>query len=451
MTDRTRPTVDAALAAGGPPDADGGGAPWPRSFFAHLPWFVYPLVIGLVQILGTVGAERHTQLVRPTGRPIDALAWVLVLLGPAALLPGRRFPVPALAVTTLSVAVYIGRGYGTGPVYLSYVFALVWAILQGYHAYAWSSVPVLFLGEYAVPSLFAGAAWPSLGAFGTDLAWAIACLALAEGIFVRRQRVQATGRARREQARRRSSDERLAIARELHDVLAHSISLINVQAGTALEVMDKRPEQARVALEAIKLTSKQALTEVRSVLDAIRGPDAPMGALRAPTPGLDHLDALVARAGATGLDVRVRRSGAIRPLPAGVDLAAFRIIQEAVTNVVRHAAAGSTVIEIDYLPDAVRLRVLDDGRGYSAEDYAADVDGAGEGGNGLPGMRERALALGGAFAAGSRPGGGFAVEATLPTDGARRTPEPVGAQAADTAAGTGSGTGTGSGGTGADV
>lgn len=438
MNDRTRPTVDADLAFGGPPDGESGGAPWPRSFFAHLPWFVYPLVIALVQILGTLGTERHAHPIGPAGRPIDALAWVLVLIGPAALPAGRRHPVPVLAVTTLTVAVYIGRGYGTGPVYLSYVFALVWAVLQGYHVYAWCSVPVLFLAEYAVPSLLAGAAWPSLGAFGTDLAWAIACLALAEGIFVRRQRVQATGRARREQARRRSSDERLAIARELHDVLAHSISLINVQAGTALEVMDKRPEQARVALEAIKLTSKQALTEVRSVLDAIRGPDAPVGAPREPAPGLDQLDALAARARATGLDVRVRRSGTIRPVPAGVDLAAFRIIQEAVTNVVRHAAARSTVIEIGYLPDAVRLRVLDDGRGYSAQDYSAD--GSGEGGNGLPGMRERALALGGEFAASGRPGGGFAVEATLPTDGARRPPEAAGTRAAATGTGTGADT-----------
>jgi signal transduction histidine kinase len=211
--------------------------------------------------------------------------------------------------------------------------------------------------------------------------------------------------------------------------------LINVQAGTALEVMHKRPEQARVALEAIKLTSKQALTEVRSVLDAIRGPDAPANAPRAPAPGLDQLDALAARARPTGLEVRVRRSGTVRPLPAGTDLAAFRIVQEAVTNVVRHAGAPSAEIEIAYLPDAVRLRVLDDGRGYSAGDPA---DGSGEGGSGLPGMRERALALGGAFTAGGRSGGGFALEATLPTDGADPEPETAGAKT-----GTGAGTGAG--------
>jgi signal transduction histidine kinase len=410
--------------------ADEHPRPGRRLSLTQLPWFVFPLVIGILQLLGALGATLHGY---GTGRRVDALAWLLVVLGPAALLFAKRLPVPALAATTLVAAVYIGRGYGAVPIYLSYVFALVWTILRGHHGYAWCSVPLLFLAGYAVPSLFAGAAWPSLAGFGADLAWAVACLALAEGIFVRRQRAQATLRARREQARRRSSDERLAIARELHDVLAHSISLINVQAGTALEVMDRRPEQARVALEAIKHTSKQALDEVRSMLDALRGPDAPRTAPLLPTAGLDELDALASRARATGLDVRVRRSGAIRPLPAGVDLAAFRIVQEAVTNVVRHAAAHSVVVEVGYEPAAVRLRVLDDGRGYSS---AVTADAAGEGGNGLPGMRERARALGGSFTGGDRPGGGFAVEAVLPTGGA-------GARDAGTGTGTGAEVGTG--------
>lgn len=379
------------------------------SYLSHVPWFAFPLFIGLIQVLGTYGATHHAH---STARPLDALAWVFVVLGPVSLCFARRYPVPALAATTLLVALYIGRGYATGPIYLSYVFALVWAIMRGYHLIAWCSVPALFITEFAVPSIFAGAPWPTLATFGTDAAWAAACLALGEGLNFRRQRVQAILGARREQARRRSSDERLAIARELHDVLAHSISLINVQAGTALEVMDRRPEQARVALEAIKHTSKQALTEVRSVLDALRGPDAPASAPLLPTAGLAQLEPLVARARETGLDVQVRRGGGtIRDLPAGADLAAFRIVQEALTNVVRHAGASHVTVEIEYEPGAVRLRVSDDGRGYSA----GLVDGSGDGGNGLPGMRERALALGGEFAAGTRPGGGFAVEARLPT------------------------------------
>ena len=429
MTDRTASGAAAYL-----PDAPQDERPaglWPS--VGRLPWPVFPLVVGLVQIFGTFGASRHAQAV---ARPLDALGWTVVVLGPLALFLARRRPVLVLAATTLLVALYISRGYATGPIYLSYVFALVMAVLHGYHLYAWCSVPVLFLAEYAVPSVFAGAPWPPLATFGTDLAWALACLALAEGVNFRRQRVQAQIRARRERARRRSSDERLAIARELHDVLAHSISLINVQAGTALEVMDKRPEQARIALEAIKQTSRQALGEVRSVLDALRGPDAPPTAPLLPTVGLAQLDGLVARAGATGLDVRVLRTGAAADLPAGVDLAAFRIVQEALTNVVRHARAGSATVVLAYAADAVRLRVEDDGHGYSAGlmgsgrngSGAAGGDAEGEGGNGLPGMRERALALGGSFAAGSRPGGGFAVEAVLPLA--------VGPEGADAANGT---------------
>lgn len=415
MTDRTTPAAS-PYPAYAPDDEHPAG---PRMLLAHVPWFVFPLVVGLAQIFGTYGASRHAE---GTPRPVDVLGWAVVVLGPVALFAARRFPVPVLAVTTLLVAVYISRGYTNGPIYLSYVCALVIAILHGYHLYAWCSVPVLFIAEYVVPSVFAGAAWPPLATFGTDLAWALACLAFAEGVNFRRQRVQAQTRARLERARRRSSDERLAIARELHDVLAHSISLINVQAGTALEVMDRRPEQARIALEAIKQTSKQALGEVRSVLDALRGPDTPPSAPLLPTAGLAQLDGLVARARATGLDVRVQRIGEAAELPAGVDLAALRIVQEALTNVVRHAGARSATVVLEYAPRTVRLRVQDDGHGYSAGLMGTDADGdavAGEGGNGLPGMRERALALGGTFGAGNRPGGGFAVEAVLPLAGDR--------------------------------
>jgi len=397
--------------AADPAGIDGRWGARLRFSLSQLPVFALPLFTALIQILGTLGSV-HSHSGHPGTRPLDALAWVLLVLGPAALTLARRYPVGVLAVCTLCVAVYITRGYAVGPIYISYVVALIWAIVQGRHVYAWCSVPVLFITEYVVPATFAGARWPSLSTFGGDLAWAVACLALAEGVNFRRQRAQATTRARQEQARRQSSDERLAIARELHDVLAHSISLINVQAGTALEVMDRRPEQARVALEAIKHTSKQALTEVRSVLDAIRGPDAPSGAPLVPTAGLAQLDSLVSRARATGLDVRLEISGTVVPLPAGVDLAAYRIVQEALTNVVRHAQASTVTARIAYEPDAVRLRIVDDGRGYSA----GDVDGSGEGGNGLPGMRERALALGGDFSVQTLrpPERGFEVAAALP-------------------------------------
>ena len=217
-------------------------------------------------------------------------------------------------------------------------------------------------------------------------------------------------RTEAEEARRRASEERLRIARELHDVLAHDISLINVQAGVALHLMEEHPEQARTALTAIKAASKDALGELRSVLDVLRQADE--GPPRAPTAGLEHLDRLVTGAAAAGIDVRVVTDGRARPLPPGVDLAAFRIIQEALTNVTRHAGPATATISLTYGDDELTVQVDDDGKGRP-------LSGANGSGNGIPGMRERAAALGGRLEAGPRPGGGFRVRASLPLDGGR--------------------------------
>jgi signal transduction histidine kinase len=189
-------------------------------------------------------------------------------------------------------------------------------------------------------------------------------------------------------------------------VLAHNISLINVQAGVALHLMDEQPGQARSALEAIKQASNDALGELRSVLDVLRqGDEQPP---RAPASGLASLDRLVAGAEATGLEVSTRVEGTPRPLPAGTDLAAFRIVQESLTNVTRHAGPASATVLVRYGNDDLTVQVDDDGRGPAAAD--------GAGGNGIRGMRERAAALGGELSAGSRPGGGFRVRARLPLD-----------------------------------
>jgi signal transduction histidine kinase len=219
------------------------------------------------------------------------------------------------------------------------------------------------------------------------------------------ERARRAEQSREEEARRRVTEERLRIARELHDVLAHDISLINVQAGVALHLMDAQPEQARTALTAIKAASKDALGELRSVLDVLRQLDE--GPPRAPTAGLDDLERLVAGAAAAGIDVRVVTEGTPRPLPPSVDLAAFRIVQEALTNVTRHAGQATATISLNYGEDDLTVQVDDDGRGPGV------ANGSG-GGNGIPGMRERAAALGGRLDAGPRPGGGFRVTASLP-------------------------------------
>jgi signal transduction histidine kinase len=184
--------------------------------------------------------------------------------------------------------------------------------------------------------------------------------------------------------------------------------LINVQAGVALHLMNARPEQARTALATIKEASKDALTEMRSVIDILRqdGEQAP----RAPAATLARLDDLVSRAEAAGVRVQTEIMGAIRPLPSGVDLAAFRIVQEALTNVGRHAGAATATVRVSYGDGDLTVQIDDDGGGSMAVSTAGS-------GKGIMGMRERAAALGGELEAGPRPGGGFRVRARLPLEG----------------------------------
>ena len=197
-----------------------------------------------------------------------------------------------------------------------------------------------------------------------------------------------------------------------------SISLINVQAGVALHLMDEQPGQSRSALQAIKQASNDALGELRSVLDVLRqGDEAPP---RAPASGLTQLDSLVAGAGSAGLEVRTRVEGTPRPLPAGTDLAAYRIVQESLTNVTRHAGPASATVLVRYGPDDLTVQVDDDGSGVPSASgrQATDSDRQDRrpGGNGIRGMRERVAALGGELTTGPRPGGGFRVQARLPID-----------------------------------
>ncbi|HEX8005397.1 MAG TPA: sensor histidine kinase, partial [Trebonia sp.] len=236
------------------------------------------------------------------------------------------------------------------------------------------------------------------------LAFLIALLAIAEVTRAWRQRAAADARGREEAVRRRASEERLAIARELHDVVAHSISVINVQANTALHLMDRQPDRAREALTAIREVSGQALSELGSVLGALRETGAPL----APTPGIARLDELAARARSAGFAVSLMSEGEVRTLPAGVEAAAYRIVQEALTNAVRHSGGSAAAVRLRYGADSVEIEVDDDGRGSGPTTRAGS-------GNGLAGMTERAWALGGTLDAGPQPSGGFRVLARLPT------------------------------------
>lgn len=366
------------------------------------------LGVAIVQVVGSVGANHN----QPWATPLDAAGFVLLVCGPLALLVRRRSPVTVLLVVLAVTVLYVARGYGYGPVFLSLVVAFLSAATTGSR---WRTYPVLAVGYvlivFAVPAVSAAEA-PSVLALTGIAAWLLVLLAAAEIIRqrrgtldARRQRAEAAQRSTLDEQRRRASEERLAIARELHDVLAHSLSLINVQASVALELWDSRPEQSQEALSAIKVASRDAIGDVHALLASLRGgDDSPP---TAPTAGIGDLDGVVERARAAGLAVTTVVEGAPRPLPAVVDVAAARIVQESLTNVARHSGGSSADVTVTYSPTSVRVRIDDDGRG-------PDGASTGGGGNGIPGMRERARALGGELTAGGGPDGGFRVQATLP-------------------------------------
>ncbi|WP_374115618.1 sensor histidine kinase [Streptomyces sp. NK15101] len=384
-----------------------------------LPWRSTVLIAALV-MAGTGFAARN----QPDRETLDALGRALLLLGAVPLLFRHRRPVPVLFAVAAVTLGYLAAGYPYGPVFAMVAVACFAAVVHGHRTAAWWAVGLLWAGHLLLSHWFYR--WlPPAGdgpaPWGQELpaaAFAVAVLAASEAVRVRREQGAQLRAERAAAERRRADEERLRIARELHDVLAHSISVINVQAGVGLALLDSDPEQARTALTTIKAASKEALGEVRQVLDTLRAPgDAP----RAPAPGLDRLPELVEQAAAAGLAVTVSTSGAPPALPPGADLAAFRIVQEALTNVVRHSGSRTARVGIGHGSGRLELTVDDDGPATGTE--------AGGSGNGLAGMRERAAALGGTIEAGTRPDGGFRVHAALPlgpreAPGAGKAPRP---------------------------
>jgi signal transduction histidine kinase len=235
-----------------------------------------------------------------------------------------------------------------------------------------------------------------------ELAWLIAAGAAGEALRQAERRAAEAERTREETARRRADEERLHIARELHDSLTHQISVIKVQAEVAVHLARKRGEQVPEALLAIREAGREAARELRATLEALRDDD------KNPPRGLDHVPELVQRARTTGLDAKLTIEGHRNDVPAAVDRTAYRIVQESLTNIARHAAAATAWVRIDYRPDALVIRVDDDGKATSD---TAPVPGVG-----LLGMRERVTALGGRLRAAPRSEGGFTVQAELPVD-----------------------------------
>jgi signal transduction histidine kinase len=439
-TDRSaiaRPGLgDEALERAWPTSRRGG---WRRGWFAPARGLrprpldvLVALVIAVIQVAGTISYGRD----EPSPWAFDALAWALLLLaGPVALLFRRRWPEATLAVAFAAAAGYAAGGYPRGPAgFPAFGFAVASAIMMGRSGFAWRVLVVAYAAFIWLPSLLPDEVEKARGLVGaaTNLAWLPLVGAASEIARSRLERRAERAHVEREEARRRASEERLLIARELHDVLAHNISLMNVQSGVALHLLDERPEQARPALEAINEASEEALAELHSVLDVLSrglGEDEARGqsgawAPHAPTAGLRDLDGLVRRTRAAGLDVHLAVEGEARPVPAGVDLAALRIVQEALTNVVRHAGGGArATVRLVYGPAELVVQVDDDGNGVESASGRRSTDSDrpdGRSGRGIAGMRERVNALGGTFAAGPRPGRGFRVRAQLPLrDGAR--------------------------------
>jgi signal transduction histidine kinase len=366
-------------------------------------------VAGLVAVF-QLGLTTLVARNQPERQSLDLLAYLLLAIGPVALLFRWRSPTAVLAVVMAATVVYFALGYPYGPGWLALIVAFWTAVTGGARRAAWITAVVGLAAYFALAAQLDRVPPATAASAAAHTSSLLLVLAVAEVAMAGRQRRLAAERTQVEAARRRAGEERLRIARELHDVLAHNISLINVQAGVALHLMDDQPGPSRGALQAIKQASNDALTELRSVLEVLRqGEEAPP---RAPASGLAHLTSLVAGARATGLVVRTRVEGTPRPLPAGVDLAAFRIVQEALTNVTRHAGPAAASVLVGYGEGELRIQVDDDGPGHGA----GHGDGDGEG-NGIRGMRERVAALGGELAAGPRPGGGFRVQARLPFGG----------------------------------
>ena len=383
------------------------------------------VAVGAIQLAVTAGPVAHRMSAAHSAcwwgscasTRLDAGAYVLLAVGPLALVARRAFPRAVLAIVFVATTVYAILGYPAGPVFVSLIVAYATVVFAGDRWAGRATVAAGWAAFLWLPAAFGTGRTPGLTQAAGVAAWLLVLSFGAEMLRGRRDRLGAQRRTREEEGLRRAEEERLRIARELHDVLAHNISLINVQSGVALHLLQERPEQARTALSVINEASAEALREMRSVLGVLRRVDEQ--APRAPTAGLERLDELVERAAAAGVTVELSTAGHPRALATSVDLAAYRIVQESLTNVARHAGGGRAIVSLDYGPDALAIVIQDDGARVPVN---AAIAGHGEGsGNGIAGMRERAAALGGRLEAGPRSdGGGFGVRAWLPYAGGHR-------------------------------
>jgi signal transduction histidine kinase len=378
------------------------------------------LVVTLFVCVWTLVAMRYES--EPAH--LTLVGWALILIGCGALWFRRRWPVGVAVVTLLASAAYYPLSVFDGPLMVTFALALYTTSAQGRLAAAVALAAVTLLAVGFGESRQSGGMRQLDDVSVVMLAgWLISLIAVGRaehtrGAYLREveQRALAAEREQRARALQSATEERLRIARELHDVLGHSISLINVQSSAVLHKLGKGPEPAvalaaaEEALTAVKAASKDALRELRATLGVLRQADEV--APTSPAPGLDRLDELTGRARSTGLSVSTRVEGVRRGLPPQLDLAAYRIVQESLTNVTRHARACTVLITLTYDDEHLCVRIEDDGGG--APD-TPDTQDTRDIGNGIRGMTERARAFGGELTA-HHTAAGFRVEARLPLE-----------------------------------
>ncbi|WP_055479882.1 histidine kinase [Sphaerimonospora mesophila] len=355
--------------------------------------------VGVAATLLVTGlAGRHPAM------HLALLGYALLTVGGLTLVARRRAPVTVLVVTGLCALGYQAAGFDVPAV--AYLFAVYAAVRAGQRTVT-VAVSVAMLAVLPLAALASGlhdtgeVFARARGAL--ELAWLIAAGAAGEALRQAERRADEAERTREETARRRVDEERLHIARELHDSLTHQISIIQVQAEVAVHVARKRGEQVPQALLAIREAGREAARELRATLEVLRDDG------ESPPHGLDHVAELVDRTRTTGLDTTLTIEGRRYDLPAEVDRTAYRIVQESLTNITRHAAAATASVRIGYRPGALAIRVDDDGKATPAD---VSVPGVG-----LLGMRERVTALGGRLRAAPRDEGGFTVQVEIPVDG----------------------------------
>jgi signal transduction histidine kinase len=383
-----------------------------RDAIGRHPWWsdsALALILTVIAVGSTVVSRTRY------GFAVPVLAAIVTLLTTAPIAVRRYRPLGVLAVTvsaeTLVLIFRPGAGAPVGVIVALYTVAAYCDRRVSIRAAALAALPIT-VAVIVNNGARTGQVIPELAVFA--LAWVIGDNMRTRRAYLAEveERAARLERERDEKADRAVIEERARIARELHDVIAHNVSVMVVQAAAGEDVFDEDPGQARESLAAVASTGRAALTELRRLLGVIRAEDDPGDTAYAPQPGIERIDELVGQVRETGMAVELSVFGQPRPLPEGVELCAYRIVQEALTNTLKHARASTAQVQLRYIADALELQVLDDGRGATSLNGETD-------GQGLIGMRERVALFGGELTAGQRSGRGYEVRARLPLEEAK--------------------------------